>query len=156
MAGFNIEQFKNTKFTDRTAEVALPVLAQFFADDVKPVFTVRGLTAAELGRANEEAANNRNMAALAEGLIAADDQGKIEAMRELVGLSDNVPDDIVKRHSLLAMGSVDPQLDHGAAVLIAERCPVEFYQLTTKILQLTGEGRVPGKLNACGATVSAQ
>ena len=145
---FNTQQFAAAKYTARTTAVAAPALAQFFADDATPQFIVRGLTAAELGKANEEAANNRNMAAIAAGLVAAEDGEKTAAIRELVGLGDDVPDDIVKRHSLLTLASVDPQLDHSTVVLIAQRHPIEFYELTNKILELTGQGSVPGKPNA--------
>ena len=151
---FDIEKFKNGKLSDRTAEVPVPALASFFGKDEKAVFTVRGLTGAELGRSNEAVSQNKNIAAIAESVVSPDEKEKIEGMRQLLGLSDDVPDDIVKRHTLLTMGSVEPEIDHTTAVKLAESFPLEFYQLTTKILELTGKGKQMGKPKGSGHKVS--
>lgn len=149
---FDSERFKNTTFCDRTGTVELKGLAEFFGEGEKAEFVVRGLTAVELGRANEASARERDVAAVVEAIASPDKQEKVEAIRELLGVSDEVPTDTAKRHELLVLGSVSPEIDHELAVLLAERYPIEFYQLTNKISQLTGLGRVPGKQNGSGST----
>jgi hypothetical protein len=63
-----------------------------------------------------------------------------------------VPDDVAKRIEHLVLGSVDPVCTPDLAVRLCETYPVEFYQLTTKILELTGKGQEPGKSKRSGKT----
>jgi hypothetical protein len=41
---------------------------------------------------------------------------------------------------MLVAGCVAPKLDHAIAAKLAEVCPVEFYDLTNRITNLTGQG----------------
>ena len=146
----NLEKYRNERRCPRTEQLTVPQLSKYF-EDTEPLFTVRGLSAAELGRCKEAAQRNRDSAALAGALIGGDAAAKAAALKELAHGPD-VPDDICQRHEMLALGCVEPQLQHSDAVLLGEDFPTEFYQLTNAILQLTGAGRVLGKPSASGKT----
>lgn len=117
-----------------------------------PVWKVRGLTGVEVARSNEAMDKNKNIAAILQGLIAANAQEKVDAVKKLIGIDEKVPNDIAKRIELLILGSIDPAVDTELAVKICRVYPIEFYEITNKILSLTGRGHVPGKRKASGET----
>jgi len=149
---FDAKKFLKTKFTARTEPVPVPDLQTFFAEGEKPVWTVRGLTGQELGRTNEAAEKNRNVAAILEGLISADAKEKAQAVKELLGVGGSTPADIAKRLECLVIGSVDPPCTLDLAVRLCETFPVEFFQITNVITKLTGQGQLPGKQPPSGGT----
>jgi len=138
---FDVAGFKKAKFEDRTEKVPVPDLADWFEEGEEAAFVVRGLTGEELARCNEAASRNSNVSNLVEALGSNNAQEQIDAMREMLGVGDSVPEDLAKRIEQLSRGTVDPDMDHEAAVKFAEAYPVEFYQITNKINELTGQGR---------------
>jgi hypothetical protein len=61
--------------------------------------------------------------------------------RKALGLAGKeTPGEIAKRLEMLAMASVEPAISLQVAVKLAENFPVEFYQLTNEITELTGMG----------------
>lgn len=147
---FKADAFNRAQFKPRTVKVALPDLADWFEGE--PAWTVRGLSGPEMAQCTDAAARNRSRAAMAEGLLSEDQTAQIEAMRELLGVGAAVPDDIAKRLEMLVLGSVEPVIDHSTAVKLCTHFPVEFYNLTTKIMELTGMGSEVGKPRASTAT----
>ena len=150
--GFDSKAFLKTKFIPRTDEVSVPDLQPFFPDGAPAVWKVRGLTGQELGRAAEASDRNKNIAAILEGLTADSSKEKATALKELMGVGGNTPADIAKRIEHLALGSVDPKCPPELAVRLCEVFPVEFYQITNKIMELTGRGQMPGKSQPSGVT----
>jgi hypothetical protein len=146
----NLDKYRNERRAPRTEPVKVSQLAAYF-EDGEPLFTVRGLTAAELGRSKEAAQRNRDTTAMVGALLGGDSKAKAAALKDLANGPD-VPDDICQRIEMLMMGCVEPQLQHSDAVLISEDFPTEFYQLTNTISRLTGTGRVLGKPTASGKT----
>lgn len=149
---FDAKRFLKTKFTPRVEEVAVPDLQAFFPDGERPVWKVRGLTGAELGRANEAAARNKNIAAVLEALAGESAKEKADAVKELLGVGGTTPEDIAKRLEHLALGSVEPKCTADLAVRLSEAYPIEFFQITNRIMHLTGQGMLPGKQPPSGAT----
>src|SRR6056297_3367078 len=139
--GFDTKSFRKATFEDRTESVPVPDLKEWFAEGEEPVFIVRGLTAEELARCNEAVQKNKNISSVVEALHSSNQHKKVQAMREVLGVSESVPDDLAKGLEQFTLGTVDPDLDHEMAVKFAESYPVEFYQLTNKIMELTGQGR---------------
>ncbi len=150
---FNIEKYRNERRAPRTEQIKVPQLAPYF-DDAEPLITVRGLSAAELGRCKEAANRQRDTAAMAAALIGGNSDEKARAIKQLSD-GPEIPDDVCQRIEMLALACVEPEIKHSDAVLLSEDCPTEFYQLTNKILQLTGAGRVLGKPNASGKTAKS-
>lgn len=152
---FDLGKFQGASFTPRTLAVKVADLKPFFGDD-KPVWTVRGLTGPELARVHEAVSRNRNRAAIAEGLLSESQQEQIKALREMIGCGDAVPDEIAKRLEMLVLGSVEPEIPHDAAVKLCTNYPAEFYLLTNKITELTGQGHEPGKPKRSSKTVKSE
>lgn len=137
---FDKKKFAKTAFVSRTQAVPLPDLQEFFPEGEKPVWIVRNLTGPELGKVNEAADRNKSIAAILDGIISADAKDKVDALKASLGLDNSTPNDIVRRMEILTIGSVDPAIDHELAVKLCEYYPIEFFELTNTITQLTGQG----------------
>lgn len=139
---FDTAAFERAEFRPRTATLDLPALAPFFGDGEKPQWTVRGLTAAEFARAQDAEKRNSSIDMLIGALAAT--QSKSEAVneaRKALGLAaGNTPGEVAKRLELLVAGSVEPVVTMDTAVRFAERFAVDFYVVTNKIVELTGQG----------------
>lgn len=151
----DIQKFLNAALQPRQQELAVPELQDWFPKGGKAEWTVRGLTAAELARANLAAESGLdNVRAMVAAM--AGDGDKAGAIRKAMGLaSEDVPGDISRRIEMLAAGSVAPQLgadNRDVAVKLAENFPTVFYQLSNAILSLTGQGAEPGKPKRSGKT----
>lgn len=155
MSGFDSKAFMRTKFAPRIEEVHVPDLAEWYPEGTQPVWKVRGLTGHELGQANEAADRNRSVRAIVEALAGQSDSEKVGAIRNLLGVGTDAPQDIAKRIEHLTIGSVDPVCSQEMAVRLCESRPVEFYLLTTKILELTGKGKDSGKSKPSGTKVKS-
>jgi hypothetical protein len=148
--GFDVKGFQKAKFTPRTEDVSVPDLKEWFGPKDSPVWKVRGLEGSELGYVNETAARNRNITAILEGIVSPEDPEKIQGIRDLLGMAGNTPEDVARRLEMLVLGSVDPNCDMDLAVKMCRVFPIEFFQLTNKITQLTGQGQIPGKKKSYG------
>lgn len=145
---FDADKFASAAFKRREEDVPVKDLAAWFKgtkEGETPVWRVRGLTGEELARVNEAQARNRNKSAIIEALSSDKQEKMTDAIKELIGTGNSVPDDLARRIEMLTIGSVAPECTHQVAVKLAEAFPVEFYELTTKITQLTGLGSEPGK-----------
>ncbi|MBR2512760.1 MAG: hypothetical protein IKE45_01845 [Halomonas sp.] len=145
---FDANRFTSTAFKRREEDVPVKDLRDWFKGakkDEGPVWRVRGLTGEELARVNEAQARNRNKNAVIDALSSDKSEKMTDAIKELIGTGSSVPDDLARRIEMLTIGSVAPECTHQVAVKLAEAFPVEFYELTTKITQLTGLGSEPGK-----------
>lgn len=150
----DLQKFLSAPLAPRQSTVDVPELAAWFGD--KPAaWTVRGLTAAELSRANQAADRGLDNARAMVAALAGDGD-KASAIRQAMGLSnDDVPGDISRRIEMLAAGSVAPLLggdNRDVAVKLAETFPTVFYQLTNAITNLTGQGAEVGKPKRSGKT----
>lgn len=152
----NLQKFLNESFVPRTATIEVPELAEYFADSEPAEWIVRGLTAAELARANLAAEHGaENARALIEAFAGSGD--KAAAIKKAAGIDDaEVPGDVSRRIEMLTAGSVSPVLgneNRDGAVRLAETFPTVFYNLTNKILSLTGQGSEVGKRKRSGTAV---
>jgi hypothetical protein len=152
---FDSRKFLKTKFEKRSYPVPVPDLQAFFPEGEEAVWIVRGLTGQELGRAEAAADRNKNIAAVVAGLTADNSREKAAAIKDLLGIGGDTPEAIVKRIEQLMMASVDPVCTRDLAVKLCETYPVEFLMITNKIVELTGQGQVPGKLPPSGVTAAS-
>lgn len=150
---FDTQAFMRTEFKARTAEVRLPSLQAFFGD-AEPVWVVRGMSSSEMARSIEAVSRQKTIDSVVQAL--GSNKAKVEELRAALGLSDDVPGEIAKRLSQLEQCSVDPKIDLPLAVKLAETYPVEFYQLTNKIVELTGLGMDTKKPKPSGQTAPSE
>jgi hypothetical protein len=145
---FDLNAFRAASLSPRQATVSVPDLQHFFPDGATAEWTVRGLTGEEIARANDSSARYQIVAAAIAALAAssAAKEGQVEAMQSLLGYGTEVPEDLAKRLDHLVFGSVTPVIDRDIAVRIFSAFPMVGYQLTNKILELTGLGADLGKV----------
>ena len=154
----NLQRFLSAALSPRELETAVPELVgTLFDDGEKPIWTVRGLTAAELGRAKQASEEGLDtIKALVQAM--AGDGDKAAQIRKAFGLGDDdVPQNISYRIEVLAAGSVSPALgaqNRDVVVKLAEAFPTTFYDLSNKVLNLTGQGAVLGKSRRSGKTTA--
>lgn len=151
---FDSKRFLKEKFEARTESVPVPALSAWFADGDVPEWKVRGMTGVEMARVQEVSASTRKLEDLAKALAAAAGSGeKIAGILQAAGLPANLkdqPDAFIKHLEIVVTGSVEPAVDLPLAIKLAETFPVEFHQLATKIIVLTGMGHEPGKSKPSG------
>ncbi len=150
---FDSKKFLKTAFDPRTETVPVPDLKEFFGEDTEPVWVVRNLSGHELGQVGEAKDRNRNLEAVLTALLSVNSGEKAEAVKEMLGLDDKTPADIVRRLEMLVLGSVDPVCNQELAVKLCTHYPIEFMTLTNTISKLTGMGsRVKKKPTNSGKT----
>jgi hypothetical protein len=151
---FDLNRFRAADLSPRQHSVPVPDLAFFFAEGVKPVWTVRGLTGEEIARANASSQRQALVLAAVEALASSGSAkpDQIAAMQTLIGYGQETPEDLAKRFDHLVFGSVDPAIDRESAVKLFAGYPIVAYTLTNKILELTGMGPDLGKAPASTAS----
>ena len=151
---FDSKKFLRERFEPRTEEVPVPALAEYFGGDEAAVWTVRGLTGAEFARAQEAAKKAAATADIAAAMAAAAGSAeKVDSILAAAGLPPDhkkQPEEMVRRLEILVTGSVAPAIDLPVAVQFAKAFPIEFFDLTNRIVRLTGLGHVPGKPKPSG------
>jgi hypothetical protein len=153
---FNTNKFLKTKLTPRTGIVKVPDMADFFEPNTPAEFKVRGIDGTEFTNVREASEKHKNILGLLEGLMSTVANDKLEALRESLQLTDSVPVELAKRLEMAVLGCVDPVVDLELAKKIAKTYPIDFYAITTKILELTGLGHVPlAGVRPSGATTES-
>ncbi len=153
----DLNAFLAAALAPREQAVEVPELAAWFAEGEPAVWTVRGLSAAELGRAKEACARGLdNIRALVEAMAGDGNGDKAASIRRAFGLStDDVPEDVSRRIEMLAAASVSPAIgpeNRDVIVKLAESFPTTFYRLSNTVDALTGQGAVEGKPKRSGAS----
>lgn len=152
----DLQKFLNADLQARRQTIDVPELQGWAQADAPAQWTVRGLTAAELARANQAAETGIENVRAMIAALAGTGTDKSGAIRQAMGLSDeDVPADISRRIEMLTAGSVDPVLgvnQRDVAVKLSEAYAGVFYKLTNAIINLTGQGAEPGKSKRSGPT----
>lgn len=156
MADDFLTKFMCAKFERRQKTVRLPELKEFFPKDQHPDFIVQGLTGPELAKTLEAPRKYKDVAGLIDGILSDVSKDKIDAIKESLGITGKVPDEIAKRLEQLVLGSVEPKFTQDAAVKFCEKFPIEFWILTNSIAELTGRGHEPGKSKPSGTTTKSE
>lgn len=147
---FDTARFLKTRLKPRESEIEVPGLKDFFENGDRPIWKIRGLEGLELGQVNEAAAKTKDIVAIVEKLLSTKRSEKADAVADALGVGDNVPYDLAKRIEIFIVGSVEPPVTLELAKKILQTFPIEFYDLTTHILKLTGEGHMPGEATPFG------
>lgn len=142
---FDVNKFESVQFKDRTRKIKVNELKAFFEEGTAPEWEVRGLTAHELSIVNNAVSANTDKAALVDAILGGSSVEKADAIRQslnIIKTSDNVPDDLVRRYATVRLGSVNPVCSEEMAVKLGNNFPTVLYQLSQKIYELTGQGRL--------------
>lgn len=149
-------EFMRADLKPRTLDVPVVALAPWNGG-VPLIVTVRGLAGPEFARARDAAERNKNVGKMIEALAGGSDKEKVAALREVMGISDSLPEDFAKRIEMLTIGAVSPPMDLEFCLRLATAFPVEFYDLTNKILELTGAGHsIQGKPQPSTETAASE
>jgi hypothetical protein len=140
---FNLDKFQRASYTARTEKVEVKALAEFFGEGEEPVFLVRGLAAAELQRALDASSRQSSIEAVVKAISSTKDQ--TEMIRKAIGMGGDTPPEIAKRVEMFVTGCVEPKVTHADVAKIAENFAIEFFEITNKIVSLTGQGSVSSK-----------
>jgi len=154
MSGFEVDRFASAEITPRTDSVPVPDLKDWF--DGEPVWKVRALTFDELARAEEAADRSATLTKLVESIVSSNASEKVAAIKGALGLTDDVPQNAIRRMEMLVAGSVEPEVDLTVVVKLANVYPVVFKQLTDKIITLTGQGSILGKVPDSGDSPTSE
>jgi hypothetical protein len=149
--GFDLKKYRTAKFTERTKDVPVPQLKDWFTNGDKPVFVVRGLEGEELFEVRTAVEKNRNTQEILEKLVSGEVGEKVEAALRALGIGDDLPDDYVRRLHTVKLGLKKPKSNLEDIKLIAKRHPVLFTNLSEEIMALTGMGQL-GESSASGQT----
>lgn len=142
---FDKTAFNSKKFKERTEEVAVPSLAEFFGEGEKPVWIVKGLTGPELGFCKTCAKTDKGLQATLSMLASEKVSDKVKGLQNVLdlGVKRERAGDIPERLHQLVNGSVEPACTIDMAVKLSKTFPITFYKLTNTILDLSGKGMVP-------------
>ncbi|MBY6032191.1 hypothetical protein KUV59_03355 [Marinobacter daepoensis] len=150
MSNFDLAAFRKAKFQPREQDVPMAGLTaggfggyegEGEAQPVPVVFKVRGLTADELARADQEADNSKLLVKVAERLAGSEAE-KAQALLDGLGLGDDTPQALAKKLAHVQMAVVEPQLKIQDVVRIADAYPTDFLEVSNHIYHLTGQGKV--------------
>lgn len=143
---FDANKFKQTELKQRTSAVPVPLLKDFFTTKDEPTWTVRALSGEDVAIMNEAQKRNQAMESLIGAAVSASMADKADAIKSMMGLGDNLPDDTARRIEALILGSVEPICDRELAVKISVYFPTDFINLSEEIFKLSGQGgEVVGK-----------
>ena len=145
---FDSQAFLARRLVPREATVQVPDLREFFGENELPLWKVRGLSGQELGKAQVAAEKNKEVRAVLEGLSSSNSKRIADAIRSLI--DPDTPVDVAKRISMFAMGSVEPKGSEELGLKLCREFPVDFYSITNKITELTGQGHHSGEQKPSG------
>lgn len=142
---FDADRYINTKFVPRTFDMNVPMLKEFFDEGEKPIFRLQGLTGQEIGQCKVAPGTMKDVRALMDGLMSSASKEKADAVKDLFGINDVTPDIVIERLEQFKRGCVDPVINDEVARKICHDFGVKFWEMTNKILELSGLGFEPGK-----------
>jgi len=149
---FDLKKFQGAAFHPREDIVEVKDLHEFFPEGEECVIKVRGLNGEELAMVHEALSKNKNISRLVDGLLSTQSLEMLAAVQEAIGVTDKTPNEIAKRLEMLVIASVEPKFTMDVAVKFCRVYPIEFYAVTNKITQLTGQGMSLGKSKPSGTT----
>jgi hypothetical protein len=159
---FEINKFMSDKYQAPTRDIKIrnKNLKAYFSNG-SDVWKVRGLTAKELARTRAAAEKYQNRQDIITAITSGQKTERTKAWAEFLSIASETPEDFAKRVETLLIGSIDPELENKKTrvseiefvLKFSQYFPVEFYDITNQIYELTGIGGVvPGKSRPSGKT----
>jgi hypothetical protein len=139
----NLNSFRSTELKQRVSEVPVKELEPFFGD-TPAVWIVRALTSEDVAIMNEAQQRNKAVESLLLAAIGSQISEKAEAIKGMMGIGKELPDDTAQRIEAMILGSIDengePFCDRETAVRMSIYYPMVFQKITSEIFKLTGQG----------------
>ena len=150
---FDLQKFSQATFALRSRRVPIKesALQHFFGEGEPQEIELRQLDGIELSQCLDAERLNTDIQAVIGALIASESDEKARAIQDLLGIGGKVPNDVAKRIEMLTIGSVNPHFDREASIRICRFFPIEFYQWTNVIQNLSGAGAELGESKSSGA-----
>lgn len=139
---FELNAFRQASFQPREGSVALPELEAFFPKGTKPLFKIRMLSSNDIHRAENAIPAGNAALELLRKLASSESPDKAEVAAQLLGMvsGDDIENTLKKQIEMVRIGVIEPALELGDVVKIAESFPTAFKQLWMEISNLTGMG----------------
>lgn len=153
--GIDIKKLKTASFKERTEEIKVEQLKDFFPQGEKPIWIIRAISGEEMYHVRNAVEKSRNIEEIISQLVSGTDKQKVTAALRALGLDQKeLPEDFIRRLHILRYGSADPDLKNDVEGLevckkIAEAHPTVFDNLTNRIMAITGLGKL-GESSASG------
>lgn len=147
----NLDKFRKARFIRPSETFAVPELKEFFDEDEEPVYHIHGLDANEQWYALEAKKQNSLSQALVKAIEANNQQEIIDVTRLALGRSEELRthEEYAYRLELIRLGVTNGDgrscLDYEDVARLGKHFPMIFFRLSTRILQLSGEGSNVGE-----------
>jgi len=151
----NLKKLRNANLKRPTAQVLVPELAGvIFETGEAALLTVRGLSANQLFLAYDAMKKTGLSAALTDAVKALNEKGTTDDLtdvfKQAIGASEEpVAQEVAFRSEVIRFGVIDdkgqPVFMTTDATKLGEHYPESFKKLSTKILELSGEGSQVGE-----------
>ena len=152
--GIDVKALQKQKWEKRTKSISVPRLKDWTKNGDDPTWTVASLGTKEIWKAEVAASEESRNAVeqLSTALVGSDIGEAAEAVKALVGVSTEIPQELAKRIFLLTYASIDPVCDLTTAGIICDHFPTDFLAITQEILNISGLGSKKKESKNSGAT----
>ena len=152
--GLDVKALQKQKWEKRTKTISVPRLKDWTKKGEKPTWKIQSLGTTEIWKAEVAASEeSRNAVEQLSGALVGSDIGEAaEAVKALVGVSSEIPQELAKRIFLLTYASIDPVCDLTTAGIICDHFPTDFLAITQEILNISGLGSKKKESKSSGAT----
>jgi len=137
---FSSTRFMKQEFVPRVEKVPVETLQDWFDEGEEAQWEIRNLTGRELALSQEARSKVKSLNSALEAIVSDEGEDKLEALRKIMGVSLDNPDELIKRLDMLRFGSINPEVTLDLSVKLAETFPFEFMKITSRIIIITGLG----------------
>lgn len=138
----NLNKFEQASILQRTREIDVPQLQDFFDEGKDPIWRIRALSSEDIAMVNDAQERNASIGTLVTAIVGSSGADKAEAIKSAMGIGDETPQDVVRRIEIMLRGSIDldPESHRDIVIKIAMYYPTVFMTISNEILSLSGEG----------------
>jgi len=139
------DDMRKRQYEERRDIVALKA---FEGEDLE--YHIRALNAEDLARVENEASLSKSVSSIvdvAAAAIGGDEEARTQVVKELLGMGEKVPAQLIREYAIVQYGSIAPNepKNRQDVVKFARVHPIEFKIIMRAILELTGKGAVAKK-----------
>jgi hypothetical protein len=139
---FDLNKFEQATITQRTRELDVPLLQDFYEKKQKPIWVIHALTSEDVAMVNDAEERNAAVGTLVTAMLGNNKNSKADAIKSAMGIGEESPADIVRRIEIILRGSTNLNVEEHRDIVIkiAMYYPTVFMTISNEILSLSGEG----------------